>query len=251
MKKSWIICLSIILTLIIGVIGSSKLFLDWIRIEVIKLQTSATEYPWAPQIPLKLELERKKGLGRGIDALGISLDVPWTDMRLTEEKNNTYVFQSENFQISIAQEGHLLVQDFINDMIGAKKAQQFYSYLTQNYDKKVICSLYEFDKIVLNITQENLIGIHQKKKIDMLYMLLILKCQLIPVSAQTGMYHFENDLIRGFRFGTEDTIILWVYNSQGEKYRIDISRRPHSNIRITKSILEEVNRILPTIKFIN
>ncbi len=251
MKKSWIICLSIVLILAVGVIGAGKLFFDWMRVEVIKLQTSEAEYSWVNQKPLKVELAKKGDFQGVIEALGISLGVPWKDMRLIKEDNNLCTFQSEDFRISISKESELFIQDFINSVVGHEKSLKFYSYLTGNYGKRVICSHYEFDKVVLNTVQHDLEHVHSDKKMDMFYILLVIKCQLTPLSAQTGLYHFENDSIRGFQFGTGNAIMLWVYNSKGEKYQIDISRKIRPNIKITKSVLEEVSGVLPTIKFIN
>ncbi len=250
MKKSWIICLSIVLTLAVGVIGGGKLFFDWMRVEVIKLQTLEAEYSWVNQKPLKVELARKGDFQEVIEALGIRLGVPWENMKLIKEDNNLCTFQSEDFRISISKESELLIQDFIKSTFDYKKSLKFYSYLTGNYGKRVICSQYEFDKVALNTIQHDLEKVHSNKKMDMFYILLVIKCQLTPLSAQTGIYHFENDSIRGFQFGTGNTIVLWVYNNRGEKYQIDISRKIHPNIKITKSVLEEVNSVLPTIKFV-
>jgi len=128
-----------------------------------------------------------------------------------------------------------------------KNDERFPRNTNQLYGAQTIQSSYDFDRALLNTTPSQLTYILPGKKVVRTAVLLMLK-PLGTLDAQTGLYSFETDHLRGFQNGDPKktkTVMVEVFDAQDHEFQFAFGNRSYPKGDLTQA---DINRFLQTLR---
>jgi hypothetical protein len=214
-------------------------FLVW------RMKKEAAENPMLAMVPVPLsDHSISTAPGTTVAEFGYQFEVPWK-MNEPKRENSLAIFESQSGEEIVIFWDPAKKQGFVRtmkDSLGIPIKD-----MAQLYGAQTIQSSYDFDRALLNTTPSQLTYILPGKKVVRTAVLLMLK-PLGTLDAQTGLYSFETDHLRGFQNGDPKktkTVMVEVFDAQDHEFQFAFGNRSYPKGDLTQA---DINRFLQTLR---
>ncbi len=243
-KKALLVGLSVIGAIVALVILFGVLF-GVQTAAVFYLKKTQGEYPELYVLPYRLEVPSElKFAGRKLSFFGYDFEAPWTDVEKEDTRQSfaRILFKSgKAIVVFNPAEGVDLVDEFM------EKNPEYADNMVSVFGHETMKSNYSLYKAILNATPNELSIFMPKKDVVRLSILLILKPMLL-VNAESGLYSFEYQDLRGFQFGNPartSKVMVHIFDKDDRKVELLIFAPKDSATTLSQ---DEIIHLIQTLR---